>query len=133
MVVTPRASGGAASLVLIAVLAVGCSSAAATPKAAPTKAAGFDISAVRASFNEECRDPAVVDANFCQQVMIDRMSADGTILNVPTGLNPASLDRASAICDMLKVAHFDGSGKDLGYDTIGVMDRDGRYLISCSV
>ena len=95
--------------------------------------ATFDVAAVQASFTDECESPIVVDELFCEQVEIAGMEADGSILTVPTTLNAEATDRAEAICEQLAVAHFDGDGEDLGYATIGVLDRDGGNAAACSV
>ena len=101
---------------------------------APTvEPATFDVSAVRASFTEECKDPIVVDGTFCVQVAINEMSAEGDILTVPTTLNAMADDRAEAICDQLAMVHFDAEGEDLGYRIIGVLDQDGGNAASCTV
>ncbi len=122
-----------ATLVVLA----GCSATVqGTPSATdqPTEAPSFDLAAVKASFQAECEDPIVVDANFCEQVQLPKMTADGTILNVPTSLNEAATDRARAICQMIATAHFDGAtGADLGYDTIGILDKDGGHAAACTI
>jgi hypothetical protein len=61
------------------------------------------------------------------------MTATGDILNVPTGLNAAATDQASNLCAMLARAHFDGSGRDLGYHIIGILDKDGGHAAACTV
>lgn len=118
------------STIIAALLLAGCSSApAATPKPTPA----FDIAAVRTNFIDECKDPAVVDALFCEQVTIAAMSVDGEILNVPTTLNASATDRAKVICSALAHAHFDANAKDLGYKYIGILDKDGGHAAACSV
>jgi hypothetical protein len=122
--------------VALALMACGSSagSVATQPPAEPTpEQAAFDISAVRANFTDECRDPAAVDELFCEQVRIDEMTGEGTILTVPTTLDAAADDRAYAICDQLVIAHFDGEGRDLGYEYVGVLDQDGGNAATCSV
>jgi hypothetical protein len=119
-------------IALAAMLLAGCS-ATVTPSATP-QPAGFDLATVKANLQDECADPIVVDAEFCEQVEIAAMTAEGTILNVPTTLNAAASDRARAICDMIARAHFDGAtGHDLGYETIGVLNKDGGHAAACSV
>ena len=93
----------------------------------------FDLAAVQASFTEECESPIVVDELFCEQVEIAGMQAEGSILTVPTTLNAEATDRAQAICEQLAAAHFDGDGADLGYSTIGILDRDGGNAAACTV
>jgi hypothetical protein len=89
---------------------------------------------VKANLQDECKDPIIVDTDFCQQVKIDAMTGDGTILNVPTTLNAAADERARAIWEMLAQAHFDGAtGNDRGYETIGILDKDGGHAAACSV
>jgi hypothetical protein len=122
------------TLLVVALLLAGCSSAAqATSTETPTPP-GFDLETVKENFQDECKDPTVVDANFCEQVKIAAMTAEGSILNVPTTLNAAAADRARVICDMFATAHFDGvTGDDLGYETIGILDKDGGHAAACSV
>lgn len=113
---------------------VGCGSR--DPSASPTRSLvaeplAFDVAAVRLNFTAECKNPIVVDDLFCEQVRISDMFAEGTILNVPTNLNAAAKDRAGAICEQVATAHHDGNGKDLGYVTIGVLDKDGAFMASC--
>lgn len=116
----------------VVLLLAGCASTpAATPPKAPTPA--FDLAAVKSNFTDECKDPAVVDKLFCEQVQIAGMTADGDILNVPTTLNASARDRASAICDQLVTAHFDAEGHDLGYKFIGILDRDGGHAAACAI
>jgi len=118
------------STIILTLLLAACSGAAPTEKPVATPA--FDIAAVRANFIDECKDPAVVDALFCEQVMIPGMSADGDILNVPTTLASAARDRAAAICHQLVVAHFDADGKSLGYKFIGILDKNGGHAAACA-
>jgi hypothetical protein len=74
----------------------------------------------------------LVDELFCQQVKIDGMTADGTILNVPTRLNPAARDPAQVICQFIATLHFDSAtGDDLGYQTVGILDMNGRHAAAC--
>lgn len=121
------------AVALIAGLFAACggSTTPARPSAKPTASPGFSIAAVIASFTDECKDPFVVDDQFCSQVVLAGMTADGTILNVPTNLDPANTDRATVICKQLAFAHFDSAGKDLGYKTIGILDRTGGHAAAC--
>jgi hypothetical protein len=62
------------------------------------------------------------------------MTADGTILKVPTGLNATATDRAQAICEFIATVHFDSAtGDDLGYQTVGILDKNGGHAAACSV
>jgi hypothetical protein len=121
-------------------------SACSTPAAEPTRVGdvpprsdgltllSFDLDRVKSNFEEECSALIAVDETFCDQVDIDGMTADGTILNVPTALNPEATDRALAICEVFASVHFDGAtGDDLGYETIGILDMDGGNAAACSV
>lgn len=110
-------------------------SAATTPGPTVTTApVGFDLRLVQSNFASECKHPIIVDKAFCKQVLINGMSATGTILNVPTTLNGTAHARAVAICDMVALAHFDGdTGADLGYHTVGVLDKDGGHAAACPV
>lgn len=132
-----RGAAAAAALLLMSVVLAACTSSAA-PTAAPIEATtpeppAFDLAAVKANFIDECKDPAVVDDLFCEQVKIGDMTAAGDILNVPTTLSPAARDRAEAICDAFALAHFDGDGKPLGYAIIGILDMNGGNAAACSV
>jgi hypothetical protein len=114
---------------LISLTACGCD---ASPNATIEPPA-FDLAAVKRSFTDECKSPTIVDGLFCQQVQIGGMSAAGTILRVPTTLDPAATDRADTICDELAAAHLGRDGKDLGYQSIGVLDKDGGNASACTV
>lgn len=123
--------------VLILVLAA-CSSPVAPPDAideAPD-AVAFDLALVQSNFTDECADPTIFDDLLCQQVDIDGMTADGSILTVPTTLSAVGDmgPRAEVICELIAFMHFDGAtGDDLGYDTIGILDREGDNLTACTV
>ena len=58
-----------------------------------------------------------------------RVGAD----EMPTTLNAEARDRAEAICNQFVVAHFDADARDLGYEFVGILDRDGGNLAACSV
>jgi hypothetical protein len=101
-------------------------------------APAFDIELVQANYTDECEDPIVVDELFCVQVDVVGMTAAGTTLTVPTGLNPTQsaglAARAAAICEDIARAHFDGAtGEDLGYRDIVILDRDSETAAECSV
>ena len=120
------------AMLLTVLLLVACGEVASTPTPEPVAAAAFDLALVMSNLTDECVDPIAVDDQFCEQVDIDGMTADGTTLIVPTTLNAGATDRASAICDQF--LHFDGeTGDPLGYDTIGVLDRDGGNAAACSI
>lgn len=131
--------------VSIALLAVGlvlgaCSSPVpyggpGGPYPAPSASAAFDLALVQSNYRAECGDPIIVDDLFCQQVDIDGMIGAGDILFVPTGLSAVGMyDRASVICEMVLVAHFDGAtGHDLGYRTVSILDMNGGNLLACDV
>lgn len=124
-----------AAFAILCFMLAACASEAPAGDAEPEEEPAFDLALVQSNFQDECADdPIVVDELFCDQVDIDGMTADGTILNVPTGLNAAARDRARVICEMLARAHFDGAtGDDLGYGAIGVLDVDGGNAAACTV
>jgi hypothetical protein len=119
-------------IVLIGLVGLAACGPAASPNATIEPPA-FDLAAVKRSFADECKIPTVVDGLFCQQVEIGGMSAVGTILTVPTTLDPSATDRADTICDELAEAHVGRDGKDLGYQSIGVLDKDGGNASACTV
>jgi hypothetical protein len=119
-------------IVIIGLLALAACSPTASSNATIEPPA-FDLAAVKRSFTAECKNPTIVDALFCQQVQIEAMTAVGTILRVPTTLDRAATDRADTICDELAQAHVGGDGKDLGYRSIGVLDKDGGNAVACTV
>ena len=128
----------AAWLGAVALLVAACSSTATTTSitetAAPTPvAAAFDLNAVKASFIDKCRDPDVIDALVAEQVKIADMTADGTILNVPTTLSPNARERAQSICRAFAFAHFDSDGKPLGYEVVEILATNGGTSGACSV
>lgn len=120
------------ALLVVALLA-GCGGTATTERGDAPEAASFNLANVKANFAEECESPIVVDELFCDQVEIEGMSSDGDTLMVPTTLNASAVDRARAICHQLVTIHFDGDGVDLGYEFVGVLDRDGGNAAACSV
>lgn len=121
-------------LILCLIGTAACSSPAASTDDGAPEPAAFDLALVRSNFTDECSDPIVVDEAFCDQVEISGMTADGDILNVPTGLNAASRDRGAALCEMLATAHFDGAtGDPLGYEYVGILDMNGGNLAACTV
>lgn len=109
-------------LLAMALLVAACGGSA-SPTPTPTATRTFDLAAVKAAFTEECAS----DDLFCTQVDIDGLTANGTILNVPTTLAAEARDRATAICE--QVALMD----DLGFETVGVLNRDGGNAAACSV
>jgi hypothetical protein len=99
-----------------------------------TPAPDFDITLTKANFADECANPIVLDETFCLQVDVDDMSATGTTLVVPTGLNPAAAARAQAICSDVARVHFDAAtGEALGYERIEVLDMEGDVAATCSI
>jgi hypothetical protein len=52
---------------------------------------------------------------------------------VPTLLNAEADERARAICDLFTQFHFDGEANDVGYTTVGILDRDGGNAAACTV
>lgn len=114
---------------IVALLLVGCGA----ERAETPEPLAFDVAAVRATFAAECPEPLVVDEFFCEQVQIDRISGEGSILLVPTLLNAEATDRAAAICEQFARFHFDADANDLGYTTVGILDRDGGNAAACSV
>ena len=103
-----------------------------TPSPKPEKPA-FDVAKVVASFTAECEDPIIVDDLFCVQVHVADMTGERDLLTVPTTLNALARDRALVICDQIARAHFDGSGQDLGYAVVNVLDKDGGNAAACVV
>lgn len=123
----PRWIVGLALLLTLEACGGGAPAARATPEPP-----AFDVAAVAAAFKGDCKDPDPIDPLLCQQVKLDSLSGEGTILRVPTTLNSAATARAEAICDEFAVAHFDTNSVDLGYQTIGILDRDGGNAAACS-
>lgn len=122
-------------LLLVVVLALGGCSPPAVERDdddSPEPPA-FDLALVKSNFTEECTNPTF-DVEFaCQQMEIDGMTADGSILNVPTRLDPSGDDRADVICGFLATVHYDrANGDDLGYDTVGIFDTSGGNLATCT-
>ena len=122
-------------LLLVAVLAlVGCSSPALEPDAGdspdpPT----FDLALVKSHFTGECTTPTFDVEYACQQMDIDGMTADGSILNVPTGLDPSARgDRADIVCRFIATVHYDRTGDNLGYDNVRILGAHGGNLATCT-
>lgn len=111
----------------------GCSAGTPAPTLEPApEPPAFDLATVKTNFADECKDPIVFDDVFCQQVEIGQMTGEGDILTVPTTLNAAATERAAAICDQIARAHYDSeTGKDLGYEIIGILDKDGGNAAAC--
>jgi hypothetical protein len=123
-------------LLMAACAAPGGQDVRATPAVDAPGAQAFDLDLVKSNFADECADPIVVDELFCQQVDIDGMTVqDGTTLIVPTLISGSGMEpRASVICEVFARVHFDGeTGEDLGYQTIGILDREGGNAAECAV
>lgn len=100
--------------------------------------AAFDVAAVAMNFRDECKGPdaaILLDATFCQEVRLDSLSGEGTILRVPTINHGAgSVARAAVICRLFARHRFDSArARPLGYESIDILDRDGGTSFSCSV
>jgi hypothetical protein len=103
-----------------------------TPSLAVEPAA-FDLAAVKDNFSDQCLNPMAFDMAFCDQVVVSGMTADGTMLLVPTNLGSADRGRATVLCRQVAFAHNDLQGLDLGYEFVGMLDRNGGNLAGCSV
>lgn len=103
------------------------------PPTAPPPTPGFDLAAVKANFKDECKDPMAITAKTCKQIKIDGMTADGVILNVPTTLEPGISDAARLLCKQLTFAHFDKDAKPLGYEIVGILDKNGGNAAACTI
>ena len=121
--------------VIVAFVLVACgSTVSSTPAPAATpRPAAFHLANVTASFINECARPLVVDELFCEQVHIGGMTAEGDVLTVPTTLDATARERALVICGQIARAHFNGVGADLGFASVGILDRDGGHVATCSV
>lgn len=120
---------------LLALLVVGCSSPA-VPTPAPVEVPAFDLARVKSTWSEDCESRHdVTDKQFCADVQISGMSAEGAILNVPTKLSSEerNRNRAQDIYRLLAFAHFDTEGRDLGYQFIGIFDSAGGNPYACSI
>ena len=109
--------------------------ASSEPTDAP-EPAGFDLGLVKSHYIEECADPIVLDELFCTQVKIERMTADGMTLIVPTTINATGMEaRAAEICDQIAILlPFDGASAETpGFEDISVLDRDGDEDAHCGI
>ena len=113
----------------------GQSETGVTPLAEVTpETPAFDLALVKSHFTDQCIRPPFDVEYACDNMQIEGMTADGSILNVPTQLDPsAGRDgRADVVCHFLATVHYGApNGEDLGYDTIGVLDVDGSNLTTC--
>jgi len=73
---------------LVAVLALAACGGGSTPPPPTPEPAAFDLSAVEAKFRADCKDNAEVGSWFCDSVNLARMTGEGTILTVPTTIDP---------------------------------------------
>jgi hypothetical protein len=97
-------------------------------------AASIDLAAVKATYSDACRLLTVLDAETCQQIRIEGMTAEGRSLTVPTTLGPADEDRAYAFCERLALAHVDADAKVPGYEqVINLLGTDGGGLTACPI
>ena len=118
---------------LIAAIALaGCSSQAVEPDVYSPEPAAFDLALVKSHFTVACIHPIFGVDEACQQMEIDGMTADGSSLNIPTGLNPSNVDRAREYCLFPATDHYGAAkGEDLGYHTIRILDYNGGILYEC--
>jgi hypothetical protein len=118
-------------IAITALALAACSSPAMVAVRTPEPAA-FDLSLVRAHFTGECIHPTFDADEACQRMDIDGMTADGSILNIPTDLNPSNVDRAREYCRLPATSHYGAAkGEDLGYHTIRILDYNGGTLYEC--
>ena len=113
--------------------ATGTGEASSPSSASPS----FDVALVQSNLTVACTDPRLVglfDAQFCEHVKFDDLTASGRLLTVPTTLHAGAFERASAICHQVAVEHLDlETGADLGYRDIEVVDQSGDYLADCRI
>lgn len=123
----------AGSLVVAGLLA-GCSGAPAAP--ATPEPAAFDLAAVEAKFEADCKNNAAVGTWFCDPVDLTRLTGEGTILRVPTNIDPKGAraqNDGDLICGHFAGGYADASGALLGYETIGILDSAGGNLAACTI
>ena len=119
-------------VVAVAALALaGCSSPAMVA-VETTPPAAFDLALVKAHFSGVCTQPSFDIDEACRRMDIDGMTADGSVLNIPTTLNPSNVDRAREYCRFPATDHYEATrGEDLGYHTIRILDYNGGTLYEC--
>lgn len=105
-----------------------------SPDPNATIVAEFNIAFAKVSFVDECTDPVVVDDQFCGDVVTAGMTAEGSILDVPTRLDPQETERAADVCRMIARFRYDNSaGRDLGYANVEIYDLNGDIVGACVV
>ena len=120
---------------LVAVFALGgCAPSVAEPIGTP-EPASFDLGLVQAHFAAECANPSFDREYACQRVDVGRMSADGSLLNVPTDLDPSARrdGRADEVCQFPAAVHYGSTGEDLGYRSVAIIGANGGNLATCAV
>jgi len=61
------------------------------------------------------------------------MGANGKLLFVPTSLTPGQQPRGVALCEDFAGSQPLGTGIDLGYESVTILDLDDTALAGCSV
>lgn len=118
-------------LMLALVLLLAACGGESTPTTEP---AAFDLSAVETKFTADCKDNARVGTWFCGPVDLNRMTGEGSILIVPTSIDPdaeRARDDGELICGWFAGQHVSADGTNLGYEVVGILDKGGGNLAAC--
>jgi hypothetical protein len=91
----------------------------------------YDLERVSAALEDECREPLVVDLLFCEEVVIAEIGGYEGTVQVPTTLLPAGAGRAQTVCEQLSMLNSNRGDGGLGFDTIVILDVDGRESAQC--
>lgn len=93
----------------------------------------YDVGAVKARFESECRDPSVFQGETCERIDIGAIRGDGVYLIVPTTGLVRYPERAEVICKQIGSGHRDRDGESLGYEIVIIEGINNKRLALCTV
>jgi hypothetical protein len=93
----------------------------------------YDLGAVKASFEDKCQDPFVLEAETCEQIALGGMRGDGVYLIVPTTGLHRHPERAEIVCEQIVSANRDVDGQPLGFEIAVIEGANNKRLAECTV
>jgi hypothetical protein len=93
----------------------------------------YDLAAVKASFEEECEDPSVLESRTCAHIDVDAMRGEEGHLYVRTYGMHRDPEGAEVVCDQIASAHDDLARVPLGYEIVIIEGKNNKRLATCSI